>query len=81
MITLRSKVLALTTAGFIILVGITTEVFAGPQRAFRTLDMPVAQVMSYQEGVGLLNTMTGEIFELRGDLDNASSRLSWFLRV
>ncbi len=81
MITLRSKVLALTTAGFIILVGITTEVFAGPQRAFRTLDMPVAQVMSYQEGVGLLNTTTGEIFELRGDLDNASSQLSWFPRV
>lgn len=81
MITLQHKVLAAAVAGFILMVGITTEVFAGPQRAFRTLDIPVAQVISYQEGVGLLNTTTGEIFELRGDLDNSSSRLSWFPRV
>ena len=82
MITLikRYKVTTAMVA-FVILAVIASEVFAAPQRAFRTLDMPVAQVMSYQEGVGLLNTMTGEIFELRGDLDNASSRLSWFPRV
>ncbi len=66
---------------FVLLVVIASEVFAAPQRAFRTLDIPVVQVMSYQQGVGLLDTTTGEIFELRGDLDNASSRLSWFPRV
>ena len=82
MITLikRYKMLTVCVA-FVVLVVVASEVFAAPQRAFRTLDIPVAQVMSYQQGVGLLNTTTGEIFELRGDLDNASSRLSWFSRV
>ena len=68
-------------AAFVLLVVVASEVFAAPQRAFRTLDIPVVQVIPYQQGVGLLDTTTGEIFELRGDLDNASSRLSWFPRV
>ncbi len=78
---LKRYKLLVAGAAFVLLVLVASEVFAGPQRAFRTLDIPVAQVMSYQQGVGLLNTVTGEIFELRGDLDNASSRLSWFPRV
>ncbi len=68
-------------AAFVLLVVVASEVFAAPQRAFRTLDIPVVQVIPYQQGVGLLDTTTGEIFELRGDLYNASSRLSWFPRV
>ena len=82
MITLIKRYKLLTAT--LIFAGVTliaTSAFAAPQRAFRTLDIPVAQVMSCQEGVGLLNTTTGDIFELRGDLDNASSRLSWFSRV
>ncbi len=79
MITLRNTLLA-TTAGIVLLVVIASAV-AAPQRAFRTLDIPVAQVMSYQEGIGLLDTTTGEISELRGDLDNASTKLYWFPRV
>ena len=82
MITLIKRYkLAAALVAFVVIGVIATEVFAAPQRAFRTLDIPVAQVMPYQQGVGLLNTVTGEIFELRGDLDNASSRLSWFPRV
>ena len=73
--------LAVALVAFVVLVVLVSEVFSAPQRAFRTLDIPVVQVMSYQQGVGLLDTTTGEIFELRGDLDNASSRLSWFPRV
>ena len=78
---LKRYKLLIAGAAFVLLVLVASEVFAAPQRAFRTLDIPVAQVMSYQQGVGLLNTVTGEIFELRGVLDNASSRLSWFPRV
>ena len=82
MITLikRYKLVSALVA-FVVIGVIATEVFAAPQRAFRTLDIPVAQVMSYQQGIGLLDSTTGAILELRGDLDNASSRLSWFPRV
>ncbi len=50
-------------------------------RVFRTLSTPVTQIVSYGEGVGLLDTRNGSISELRGSLDNQSSQLSWFLRV
>lgn len=50
-------------------------------RVFRTLATPVSQIISYGDGVGLLDTRNGAISELRGSLDNPSSQLSWFLRV
>lgn len=53
----------------------------GPVRVHRTLATPVTQIVSYGEGVGLLDTRNGSISELRGSLDNPSSQLSWFLRV
>ncbi len=78
---LKRNKLLVAGAAFVLLVVVASEVFGAPQRAFRTLDIPVAQVIPYQQGVGLLDTVTGEIFELRGDLKNASSQLSWFARV
>lgn len=46
-----------------------------------TASFPSTQIFSFNEGVGLLNTKTGEVFELRGNLDNPSVELSWFSRV
>ena len=63
------------------LVALVAAAPLGPARVFRTLATPVTQIVSYGEGVGLLDTRNGAISELRGDLDNSSSRLSWFLRV
>lgn len=48
---------------------------------YRVHTVPVSQVISYGEGVGLLDTRSGAIAELRGNLDNPSSKLSWFPRV
>lgn len=62
-------------------VALVALVAAAPVRVFRTLATPVTQVVSYGEGVGLLDTRNGSISELRGSLDNQSSQLSWFLRV
>ncbi len=63
------------------IVALVALVAAAPVRVFRTLATPVTQVVSYGEGVGLLDTRNGSISELRGSLDNQSSQLSWFLRV
>ena len=63
------------------LVALVAAAPLGPARVFRTLATPVTQIASYGEGVGLLDTRNGAISELRGDLDNSSSQLNWFLRV
>jgi hypothetical protein len=43
--------------------------------------LPATQIISYEDSVGRLDTATGAIYGLRGDLDNASSRSTWELRV
>jgi len=66
------------------LVCLTTLAAAPADRmspAFRAYAVPVSQVISYGTGVGLLGTRSGAIAELRGNLDNQSSQLSWFPRV
>lgn len=64
---------------------ITAAVVAGPAQhrvaAFRTFALPVSQVISFHEGVGLLDTTNGELFELRGNLDNPSTAMYWFSRA
>ncbi len=65
---------------------LTTIVIAGPltdrtSPAFRATVFSAAQVVGFKEGIGLLDTTNGELFELRGDLNNASAKLNWFTRV
>lgn len=68
-----------------VIVVFATAAFSAPQErtspAFRAYAVPVSQVISFQEGIGLLDTTTGSLFELRGNLDNPSATLSWFPRV
>ena len=86
MITLikRYKLVSALVA-FVVLGVIATEVFAGSvQRAvtaFRTFPLPVSQVIAFHNGIGLLDTTNGELFELRGDLDNPSTAMYWFSRA
>lgn len=83
---LKRSPLVTATVAFAVLTLIAAVVFAGPPAdrtspAFRAYAVPVSQVISYRQGIGLLDTTTGTLFELRGDLDNPSSALSWFPRV
>ncbi|MHC4427744.1 MAG: hypothetical protein ACYS0D_03970 [Planctomycetota bacterium] len=43
--------------------------------------VPAAQIVSFDDTVGLLNTATGAIYKLRGNLDNASVTNTWQMRV
>ncbi len=86
MITLLKRYKVLTaTLVFAGLTLIATSALAAPAErtspAFHTTVFSAAQVVAFQEGVGLLDTTNGTVYELRGDLDNASTKLSWFLRV
>ncbi len=83
---LKRSPLVTATLAFAVLTLIATAVLAGPPAdrtspAFRAYAVPVSRVISYQDGVGLLNTTTGALFELRGDLDNEGAQLNWFPRV
>lgn len=71
--------------GFVAAVALFTAagaVLAGSRPAFvPAAYFPAAQIFAFNEGIGKLDTRTGEIFELRGNLDNASTQVSWFSRV
>ncbi len=86
MITLLKRYKVLTaTLVFAGLTLLATSALAVPQErtspAFRATIFSAAQVVAFQQGVGLLDTTNGTVYQLRGDLDNASAKLSWFLRV
>ncbi len=86
MITLLKRYKVLTaTLVFAGLTLLATSALAVPAQrtspAFQATVFSAAQVVAFQQGVGLLDTTNGTVYELRGDLDNASTKLSWFLRV
>ena len=43
--------------------------------------VPAVQIISFDDTVGMLDTATGAIYRLRGNLDNPSVRNTWELRV
>ncbi|NNF42423.1 MAG: hypothetical protein HKN62_05135 [Phycisphaerales bacterium] len=43
--------------------------------------LPAAQIISYDDTVARLDTATGAVHRLRGNLDNSSVQNSWELRV
>lgn len=43
--------------------------------------LPATQIISFQTGIGRLDTRTGAVYELRGNLDNPSTKLYWKRRV
>jgi hypothetical protein len=43
--------------------------------------VPATQIISFQESVGMLDTRTGAIYHIEGNLDNPSVRMEWQLRV
>jgi hypothetical protein len=47
----------------------------------RSLFLPAARIISLDETVGLLETTSGAVYRLNGNLDNSSAALTWQLRV
>jgi len=43
--------------------------------------LPASQIISFDDTVGLLDTTTGAVYRLVGNLDNPSTRPHWELRV
>jgi hypothetical protein len=60
---------------------------AGRTRSLATLSddaavlLPATQIISFQTGIGRLDTRTGAVYELRGNVDNPSTKLHWKRRV
>ena len=43
--------------------------------------VPAAQIIDFDNTAGMLDTATGAIYRLRGNLDNPSAKTSWLMRV
>ncbi|MHC4415619.1 MAG: hypothetical protein ACYS0G_10075 [Planctomycetota bacterium] len=43
--------------------------------------VPAVQIISFDDTVGMLDTASGAVYRLRGDLDNPSVRNTWEIRV
>ena len=79
--------LALLTAA--LTAGCLVAVALGANRELQTISggdvrgfiVPAAQIIGFDDTVGLLNTATGAIYRIRGDLNNSSVKNNWEMRV
>lgn len=67
---------AAMAVGILVAMGVSNAM-----QATRTVDIPAAKVISFGDGIGRLNTVTGAIHQLSGNLSNASARVTWQQRV
>lgn len=51
------------------------------QNQARGYVLPATQIISYEDSIGRLDTATGAIYRLRGDVNEPSVRNTWELRV
>jgi hypothetical protein len=47
----------------------------------RSYLVPASRIISWDQTIGMLDTVTGAVYKLEGSLDNPGARLSWKLRV
>lgn len=79
--------LALLTAA--VTAGCLVAIAFGHNRELQTISggdvrgfiVPAAQIISFDDTVGMLDTATGAIYKIRGNLDNASVKNTWQMRV
>jgi len=69
------------TAGAVILGAGRNEQVTILQAGARNYIIPAAQIISFNDTVGRLDTATGAVHQLSGDLRNPSVRNEWELRV
>jgi hypothetical protein len=71
-------------AGVVLLIalgaGRVREAAPSPAAAGRYV-LPATQIISFDDTIGRLDTATGAVYRLRGNLDNPSVRHTWALRV
>ena len=81
---IRTVVIACAMAGcatLAVFVGMGAE-HANHYRAdARTYVIPSTQIISFNDTVGRLDTATGAVYQLRGDVNAPSSAKTWELRV
>jgi hypothetical protein len=78
----RGRAAAVVTIGAIVLVALAAGRSSPPRsQPVTMLAPPVVQIISFDDTIGMLDTTSGAVYRLRGDLSNASVTHTWQLRV